>query len=223
MLPLFISIDEDAFQHVFSPAAFARAPADDAIYLIAKPTPGDNVLTTIPEYSRLADMDRYDGRHRFALASISMDAIHSSAHEAGNSAEAEGFVVEIERKITIFRAHIVYEMRVNDASPKKKLHDVPRLMRFIRFLSAMAFTDIALIKARSEEQDKSPIIHLEIDSTSSTTDAIAFGIRYASHGFRERFLQLGCNRSVKLALPAIEPFDESNSELFERVRLKVAP
>ncbi|MFY0022609.1 hypothetical protein ABTQ05_22025, partial [Acinetobacter baumannii] len=78
--PLFISIDEDAFQHVFSPAAFARAPADDAIYLIAKPTPGDNVLTTIPEYSRLADMDRYDGRHRFALASISMDAIHSSAH-----------------------------------------------------------------------------------------------------------------------------------------------
>ncbi|WP_163597438.1 hypothetical protein, partial [Klebsiella pneumoniae] len=74
---------------------------------------------------------------------------------------------------------------------------------------------IALIKARSEEQDKSAIIHLEIDSTSPTTDAIGFGIRYASHGFRERFLQLGCDRSVRLALPAIEPFDETNSELFE--------
>ncbi|WP_163579555.1 hypothetical protein, partial [Klebsiella pneumoniae] len=82
----------------------------------------------------------------------------------------------------------VYEMRLNDTSPRKKLHEVSRLMRFIRFLSAMAFTDIALIKARSEEQDKSAIIHLEIDSTSPTTDAIGFGIRYASHGFRERFL-----------------------------------
>lgn len=197
MLPLLLVNDRPSFMHVFSSDSDNTAPSEDFIYLIVNPPPEDHVRKELPIYGNIRNLSRYNGRRRFALAATNLRDLRE------NMKDPPVTIIEVERQVSISGDHITYEMGLAAAGSDPVNMPIERAMRYVRYLAAVAFTDIALIKARSEEHDRFPSLHLEIGSQDAATDPIALGLRLASRGFRRRFHHLGHKSSINLSLPAV--------------------